>query len=168
MKIVALRCLNWPQNTSESMHMLDDVDQQILAHLRTRGRDSYRHVAAKLKLHPSTVIKRVGRMEKDGVIAHFGANVDYLKMGYEFMALVDIRATKGHIPEVGQRLRTHAGVAAVWDITGQEDMVALLACKTRAEFNRVIKHLGAIPHVERTITHVILDVIKNEWEFVPQ
>ena len=58
--------------------------------------------------------------------------------------------------------------SAAWDITGQEDMVALIACKTRTEFNRVIKHLGAIPHVERTITHVILDVIKSEWEFVPQ
>ncbi|MDE1798700.1 MAG: Lrp/AsnC family transcriptional regulator [Candidatus Micrarchaeota archaeon] len=147
---------------------MDDVDRQIIAHLRFHGRDSYRQLAAKLQLHPSTVIKRVQRMEKDGLLTCFGANVDYLKMGYEFMALVDIRATKGRIPDVSEKLRHHAGVAAVWDITGQEDMVALIVCKTRAEFNRVIKHLGAIPHVERTITHVILDVIKNEWEFVPQ
>lgn len=147
---------------------LDDTDRQILAHLRFRARDSYRRVAAKLKMHPSTVIKRVARMEQEGLLTCFGANVDYLKMGYEFMGLVDIRATKGRIPEVGEKLKHHAGVVAVWDITGQEDMVALLACKNRAEFNRTIKHMGAIPHVERTITHVILNVIKNEWEFVPQ
>ncbi len=157
-----------PIYASKGDNMLDETDRLILEHLRLRGRDSYRQVASKLKLHPSTVIKRVQRMEKSGAIACFGARVDYLKLGYEFMALVDIRATKGHIPEVGQKLRHHPGVVAVWDITGQEDMVALIACKSRLEFNRTIKRMGAIPHVERTITHVILDVIKNEWEFVPQ
>lgn len=148
--------------------MLDEIDRQILAHLRSRGRDSYRQLASKLKLHPSTVIKRVQRMQEEGVISNFGVNVDYLRLGYEFKALTNIRASKGHISEVGQRLRVYPGVVAIWDITGTEDMVALVACKTRSEFNRVIKGMGGIPHVERTITHVILDVIKNEWEFVPQ
>lgn len=145
--------------------MLDDVDSQILAHLRRNGRDSYRQAAAKLKLHPATVIKRVERMRKEGVITGFGANVDYLKLGYEFMALMEIRCESGHISEVGTKLCAQGGVVAVWDITGVEDMMILVACKTRTEFNRTIKRIGALPHVSRTVTHVILNVLKSEREF---
>ncbi len=148
--------------------MLDDTDQRILADLRANARDSFRQIARRLDLHPSTVIKRVEAMKKSGVITGFGANVDYLKMGYEFMALMNIRCTLGHVPEVGAKLRGHAGVVALWDITGDGDIMALVACHNRAEFNKVIKHLGSLPYVERTNTHTVLDVLKNEWEFKPQ
>ena len=42
-----------------------------------------------------------------------------------------------------------------------------MACKTRQEFNKVIKSLSRQLHVERTVTNVVLDVIKKEWEFAP-
>ena len=148
--------------------MLDETDGRILADLRSNARDSYRQIARRLKLHPSTVIKRVEGMRKSGVITGFGAHVDYLKMGYEFMALMAVRCTLGHVPEVGAKFRGHPGVVAVWDITGDGDIMALVACHNRAEFNKVIKHLGALAYVERTNTHVVLDVLKNEWEFRPQ
>jgi len=145
--------------------MLDDVDRQILTYLRHHGRESYRQAARKLGLHPATVIKRVERMTKEGVITGFGASVDYLKLGYEFMALMEIRCASGHISDVGAKLRTQSGVVSVWDITGHEDMMIQVACKTRAEFNRTIKRISGVPHVERTITHVILNVLKSEGEF---
>jgi DNA-binding Lrp family transcriptional regulator len=148
--------------------MLDETDGRILADLRANARDSYRQIARRLKLHPSTVIKRVEAMRKSGVITGFGAHVDYLKMGYEFMALMAVRCTLGHVPEVGAKFRSHPGVVAVWDITGDGDIMALVACHSRAEFNKLIKHLGALAYVERTNTHVVLDVLKNEWEFKPQ
>lgn len=158
--------MNLAETRSPSTHvLLDDVDRRILSHMRLHARDSFRQAAAALKLHPSTVIKRVQRLQREGVIASYGANVDYLKLGYEFMAFVDVRATKGYVPEVGAKLRQLGGVVSVWDTTGTEDIRALLACKTRLEFNRAIKNMGHIPHIERTITHVVLNVIKSEWEF---
>jgi len=39
------------------------------------------------------------------------------------------------------------------------------ACKTRAEFNKTIKRIGSLPYVDRTITHVVLNVLKSEREF---
>jgi DNA-binding Lrp family transcriptional regulator len=147
------------------MHKIDETDWRILGDLRTHGRDSFRQVARRLQLHPATVIKRVEAMRKAGLIRHFGAQVDYFRLGYEFMALVEIRCTAGHIPEVGAKLAAQTSVAAVWDITGHEDMMILIACKTRAEFNKAIKHIGSLPHVERTITHVVLNVLKSEGDF---
>ena len=156
--------MSGPKNEPE-MHKMDDTDWRILGDLRTHGRDSFRQVARRLSLHPATVIKRAEAMRKSGLIRHFGAEVDYLKLGYEFMALVEIRGTSGHIPEVGAKLAAQKSVVAVWDITGHEDMMILAACKTRAEFNSAIKRIGSLPHVERTITHFILNVLKSEGDF---
>ena len=147
------------------MHKMDETDGRILADLRAHGRDSYRQVARRLSLHPATVIKRAQAMQKNGLIKGFGAQVDFLRLGYEFMAMVEIRCTSGRIPEVGAKLAAQRSVVSVWDITGHEDMMILVACKTRAEFNRAIKSIGALAHVERTITHFILNVIKSEGDF---
>jgi DNA-binding Lrp family transcriptional regulator len=147
------------------IYKIDGTDLRILRHLRTQGRDSFRQVARKLQLHPATVIKRIEAMKKAGIITHFGASIDYFKLGYEFMALIEIRCTLGYIPQVGQKLAAQKNVVAVWDITGHEDMMALLACKSRAEFNAAIKQIGSLQHVERTITHFILNVVKSEYQF---
>lgn len=147
---------------------LDDDDQRILAHLRFNARNSYREIAKKLSMHPATLIKRVQRMEKGGAITCYGANVDYLSLGYEFMAIVGISTSHGKLVEVEGKIKELPGIVAVYDVTGDVDAFAIIACKSRAEFNGIIKRLLAIPHLVRTNTHVILNVVKNEWEFVPQ
>ena len=149
-------------------HEMSEDDKRILAHLRFHARDSSREIAKKLSLHPATVIKRMKKMEQGGVITGYGANVNYLGLGYEFMALVGISASHGHLVEVEGKLRSFPGVVSVYDLTGDVDAIALVACKSRFEFNRTIKRLLSVPHIERTNTHVILNVVKNEWEFVPQ
>ncbi len=156
------------RKTSAPSHEIDDDDRRILAHMRFHARDSFREIAKKLKLHPATVIKRVDKMKKAGIITGFGANVDYLSLGYEFMAIVGISATHGHLVEVEGKLRAFPGVVAVYDVTGDVDAFAVVACKNRTEFNGIIKRLLSLPHVEHSNTHVILNVVKNEWEFVPQ
>lgn len=147
---------------------LDEADRQILAHLRFHAHDSFREAAKTLGMHPATLIKRVKRMEAAGAIKSYGANVDYLRLGYEFMAIVGISTAHGHLVEVEERLRAFPAVVAVYDVTGNVDAFAIVACKNRSEFNGTIKRILAIPHVEHTNTHVVLNVVKNEWEFVPQ
>ncbi|VVB57430.1 putative HTH-type transcriptional regulator [uncultured archaeon] len=151
--------------TELKMNELDQTDRRILGYLRTHGRESYRQVARELDLHPATVIKRVEAMQKGGIIRHFGAQVDYVKLGFEFMALVDVRSSANRIPAVGAKLAQEPGVSAVWNITGHDDLVVMVACRTRSEFNHTIKAIGAQPYVERTNTHVVLNVIKNEGDF---
>ncbi|MBS3069017.1 Lrp/AsnC family transcriptional regulator [Candidatus Micrarchaeota archaeon] len=146
---------------------MDKTDTDILAELRRDCRQSYREIAHRLKLHPATVIKRVERMQREKLILGFGANLDLLALGFEFMALIDIRISKGHLLEVEQKLRSLPQVAAIYDVTGDYDAVALVACKNRADFSRMIKKILHEPYVERTNTHVILNVMKDSWEFVP-
>jgi DNA-binding Lrp family transcriptional regulator len=53
-------------------------------------------------------------------------------------------------------------VAAVYDVTGDWDSFVIGYFKDREDLNRFIKKLLGIPFVDRTMTHIVLNVVKEE------
>lgn len=145
--------------------MLDKIDEQILLALRQDARSSFRQMAKKLGIHPTTLISRVGKLEKAGIISGYGANLNLTKLGYEFMGVVQIKIAKGRLIESQERISRLRGVVAVYDVTGEYDSVAIIAAKNREAFSRLIKSFLNLPHVEHTNTQVILNVVKASWQF---
>ena len=145
--------------------MLDKTDVEILAALRQNSRLSFRQMARKLGIHPTTLISRVGRLEKSGVVLGYGANLDLGKLGYDFMGVVQIKIAKGKLLEAQEKISRMRGVVAVYDVTGEYDSVAIIAAKTRESFSQLIKSFLHLPLVEHTNTQVILKVVKPTWQF---
>ena len=145
--------------------MLDKTDEEILHELLKNCRGSYRELATRLKMHPTTLISRMNRLEKTGVVRGYGANVDLGKLGYEFMGMVQIKIAKGNILEAQEKISRLRGVVAVYDITGEYDSVAIIAAKSRESFSHTIKSFLSLPHVEHTNTQVILKTVKEAWQF---
>ena len=145
--------------------MLDKTDDEILRELLKNCRGSYREIASRLKLHPSTLISRMQRLEKTRVVRGYGANVDLGKLGYEFMGMVQIKIAKGKLLEAQEKISRLRGVVAVYDVTGEYDSVAIIAAKSREGFSQTIKSLLAIPYIEHTNTQVILKTVKEAWQF---
>ncbi len=145
--------------------MLDKTDEEILALLRRNCRGSYREMARKLRLHPTTLITRLQKLEKSGVILGYGAHLDLSKLGYDFMGVVQIKIAKGKLLEAQEKISRMRGVVAVYDVTGEYDSVAVIAAKTRESFSQLIKSFLHLPHVEHTNTQVILKVVKPTWQF---
>jgi Lrp/AsnC family transcriptional regulator for asnA, asnC and gidA len=115
-------------------------------------------------MSPAALIERMKRLEQEGIITGYSANFDYLKLGFEFMAIVQI-GIKGDLLRIQQRISKLGGVAAIYDTTGQYDAVAILMCKSRSELSALVKRILAIPGVEKTNTNVVLNVVKKLQEF---
>jgi DNA-binding Lrp family transcriptional regulator len=147
--------------------MVDKTDELILDFLKKHCRASYREIAHRLQLHPTTVITRVQRLEKQGIIRGYSADLNLGKLGYEFMGMVQIKIAKGKLIETQKEISRLRGVVAVYDITGEYDSVAIIAAKSRDAFSRLIKSLLHLPNVEHTNTQVILDTVKESWQFDP-
>jgi len=145
--------------------MIDKTDGEILHELLKNCRGSYREIAKRLKMHPSTLISRMQRLEKTRVIQGYGANVDLGKLGYEFMGMVQIKIAKGNLLVAQERISRLKGVVAVYDITGEYDSVAIIAAKSREGFSQTIKSFLAISYIEHTNTQVILKTVKEAWQF---
>ena len=145
--------------------MLDKTDEEILHELLKNCRGSYRELAARLTLHPTTLISRMNRLEKTRVVQGYGAHVDLGKLGYEFMGMVQIKIAKGKLLEAQEKIGKLRGVVAVYDITGEYDSVAIIAAKSREGFSQTIKSFLTLAHVEHTNTQVILKTVKEPWQF---
>lgn len=143
----------------------DETDARILHELRANCRRSARELAGELGISPSSLIERMKKMEQNGVITGYSANVDYVKLGYEFMAVMQISISHGKILEVQEKVSKLPGVVAVYDVTGGQDSMAVVMCKTRAELSSLVKKILATQHVEKTNTSMILNVVKDPNEF---
>ncbi|MCI3133544.1 Lrp/AsnC family transcriptional regulator [Phenylobacterium aquaticum] len=69
---------------------LDNIDRRILAALAEDGRGSLRDLAEKVGLSQTPLLRRVRRLEKDGVITGYGARLDERKLGYAMSAYVAV------------------------------------------------------------------------------
>ncbi|MDD1767427.1 MAG: Lrp/AsnC family transcriptional regulator [Methanomassiliicoccales archaeon] len=146
---------------------LDELDKRIVEELCISSQGSYRQIAKRLGIHPTTLIQRVKGLEERGIIRGYRANVDYLKLGYEFMAIVHVYV-EGDLLDVQRRIKEIDNVVAVFDVTGECDSIAWVVCKNRDEFSGVIKRMLALPGVKKTNTYVVLNVIKDSYDFIPE
>ncbi|MFA6710576.1 MAG: Lrp/AsnC family transcriptional regulator [Candidatus Methanomethylophilaceae archaeon] len=145
----------------------DEMDRRIIELLCKSSQGSYRQIAKQLGVHPTTLIQRVKTLESKGVINGYRANIDYTRLGFEFMGIVQIYVER-NILGVQETIRKLPQVIAIFDITGDSDSIAWIACRNRDEFSGVVKSILMIEGVKKTNTSVILNMIKDPFDFVPK
>jgi len=146
---------------------LDELDRKILSELSKDSHGSYRRLAVRVGVSPATFIVRVRRLEKEGVILGYSACLNFGKMGFEFTAVIEATITKGAQLDVQRKIAALPGVVAVYDVTGESDSMAIARCRTRSELSRLVKSILAINNVQRTNTHMVLNVIKEDNRAMP-
>lgn len=143
----------------------DELDKRIIELMCRSSQGSYRQIAKQLNVHPTTLIQRVKNLESKGVIKGYRASIDYMKLGFDYMGLVNVYAE--NVVTVQDRIANIPQVISVFDVTGESDCVAWIACLDREEFSEVVKEINAIPDVKKTNTSVILSIKKDPYTYVP-
>jgi len=146
---------------SSKTFTIDDLDLEILKILSIDSRKNKSAIAEELNRSPNTIIKHISNLEKIGVIKNYGAQLDYEKLGYNIIALIELTISKGKMLEIEQDLGKNPDIFAVYDITGEYDALILARFKNRGDLSKMIKEIHTSPYVERTNTHFVLNVIKE-------
>lgn len=145
----------------------DRIDLQILSALVADGRMSYRKLAAKLGLSTATVISRIERMQKAGVLRCTAAIVDYEKLGFAFTVIIEVKVAHGKLFDAEHRIARDRNVYLVLDHTGGTDATVIARFRGREDLDRFVKKVQSMPNVERTETKLVLNVIKDEPTPIP-
>lgn len=148
-----------------SLAEYDELDKRIIELLSKSSQGSYRQIAKQLNVHPTTLIQRVKNLESKGVIKGYRASIDYMALGFDYMGLVNVYAD--NVTTVQDAIGSIPQVISVFDVTGDADCVAWIACVDRDEFSDVVKNINAIPDVKKTNTAVILGIKKDPFSYVP-
>ncbi len=141
---------------------IDETDIIILKELQEDFTTSYRDIAKKLNLSVGTVHNRVKKLKEIGVIKSFAAILDAEKLGFELTAVILMQVEGEDIIEVERNIAKSKSVIAVYDTTGEFDIVAIAKFKSRDELNGFIKETLRIESIKRTVTSIALNVVKEE------
>jgi DNA-binding Lrp family transcriptional regulator len=152
----------WKLNYGSS-HKVDDVDRKIIRLLQEDARKSFNKIAESLGIAVGTAYNRVKNLEDRGILKGYTVMLDSAKLGYGLTGLILIEAEGRYLPEVENELAKLEEVICIYDITGDYDIAVVARFKNRSTLNNFIKSTLKMPHVNRTVTNVVLNVVKEDF-----
>lgn len=148
---------------------LDAIDRRILRALQANGRATYDQLAAEVQLSASAALRRVKRLEDQGVIAGYAAVVPAERVGLALTAFINVRLEKHTDGHKRTPMDLFRAAVQAWPevvecvaLTGETDyqlrvVVADMAHYSRFILDTLLKH----PSVEDCKTSFVMDRIKS-------
>ena len=143
---------------------MDKTDKSLLRIIQQDSRIPLQKIARKLRVPKSTVHYRIGRLEREEIIEGYYAKLNAGRLGYDYMAVVLVKAKYGpqYHKKVGLRLSKIPGVWAVYYVLGDYDFIVLIRATSRDDYMQKLESLSNMPDIERTSTQVVGKVVKED------
>lgn len=120
---------------------LDRTDLQLLAALQGDGRLTNAELAERVHLSPSACLRRVQRLERDGLITGYAARVDPERLGLGLQAFVRVQLARHDAAAIA----AFTGLVEQWDeviachaLTGDMDYLLHVAVRDLEHFSRFL------------------------------
>jgi DNA-binding Lrp family transcriptional regulator len=139
---------------------MDAIDDRIVALLREDARRSFQSIGSQVSLSAPAVKRRVDRLEADGVIRGYSAQVDPGRYGWDTHAVVSLYC-EGRMAarEVREAVASHPEVAAAYTVAGDASAVLHVRARDTEHLERTLERLRDAPGVTRTQTQVVLSTL---------
>jgi Lrp/AsnC family transcriptional regulator for asnA, asnC and gidA len=142
--------------------MLEELEIKIIRALNQNSRKSFREIAKEIGTSAPVVISKIRKLEESGAIKGYIPVLSPESFGYALSAIIAIRISHGKLIETQQKIAEDPRVFAIYDVTGEWDSIVCAHFKNTEDLNRFIKNVLSQQYVDRTVTHLVLNVVKDE------
>lgn len=146
--------------------LVDELEKKVIRALNQNSRKSFREIAKEIGTSAPVVISKIKRLEEAGAIKGYIPILDPEYFGYPLMAVVALRISHGKLIEAQERIAEDPRVISIYDVTGDWDSIVIARFKSREDLNSFIKKILAQKYVDRTVTHIVLNVVKEERRLI--
>jgi len=142
---------------ADESRVLGAIDRRIVGILREEGRISWKELADRVHLAPSSAADRVRRLETLGAIRGYEARIDSAALGRDVRAVVDVALPPGADPALFEaRLAERDEVALAMYVTGPADYTIVVDCAGADGLDGFIRWLKTDAGVARTESKFVL------------
>lgn len=139
------------------------MEERLVELLQKDGRQSSETLARRLGISPSTVLRRIRELTKNGIL-RIVAVVDLGKVGLPLVVVAGIDVTQGKVTSVAEALAQQTAVKFVSTAAGRFDILAFMRFRSNEEFFQFMEMaLASMEGVKDTETFVCLDVRKGRY-----
>lgn len=146
------------------MKPLDKTDRQILTHLQNDGRLTNAKLASMLALSETPCWRRLKRLEEEGYIGSYQANLDRRKLGFGVMAFVQISCTdhdEQSTEEFERIVQQSDNVLSCHNTTGEADFLLQVVAKDLDDYSKFVEDtLRKLPGVSAIRSNLSLREVK--------
>ncbi len=133
--------------------MIDNLDERIIEILKKDSRKPFVEIADELKVSEGTIRSRVRKLLEDGVIQSFTIKTSSKNVKAIIEVKIDVNVNTS---EVAANIAKFDGVSEVFEVTGEEDIVAIIDVTSSPQANDIIERVRRFDNVLATRTRLIL------------
>ena len=148
--------------------MLDETDRRIISVLQKDARASMRSIAEQAGVSLGTVSNRVRRLEEAKVIRGYSVQLDPELSGWELTVVIGLRIQKGRLIEIQEKIAKDNRVYGAYDVTGEFDSMIIARARDRRDLDDLSKNVISIDGVESSVTHLVLNTVKESSTVLPE
>lgn len=142
---------------------MDDIDQAIIAELMADGRISNVELADRVLLTPAPCLRRVQRLESDGVIKGYRAVIDPAAIGRAFEVFIDVVLTNdlASVSTFEDTLAALDEVVEIHRLFGTPDYLIRVAVADLVAFEKFLTaHVLPLPGIQKVSSRFTMKTIK--------
>lgn len=134
---------------------LDETDRKLVSILQAHGRKPTASIARDLNLSRTAVQARIARLERDGIILGYSANLAF-HTGGNVAAMVMLRLSVRPCRVVLDIVLQWPEVLHAYSISGQDDAVLIVSAPTTQSLSRLSDRLLGVDGIQSAETTIIL------------
>ncbi|ABF10081.1 DNA-binding Lrp family transcriptional regulator [Cupriavidus metallidurans] len=138
------------------MAELDQTDRHLLALLQANARESAANLARALGIARTTVVARIARLEKIGVIAGYGVRLGRQMEDNAILAFCGLSVQPKASPAVVRALQRFPEIEELNSVSGPVDYMAVIRCDSHARLDKLLDEIGMLDGVNHTQTSIVL------------
>ena len=130
------------------MVTLDDTDIQLVQILSKNGRIAGIELSKMLDISPSTVTRKIKRLQESGVIQGYLAIIDNEKMGNMARSALTIKLSGGvNINQILDELIQNEDICNIYETMGNYDILLTCCNKNESQIYELIKKIRSMDGV---------------------
>ncbi len=148
-----------------SKQVLDEIDRAILRIVQTQANINNADLARQINLSAPATHARIKRLERDGVIKGYAAQLDREKLGFGFLAFVQV-SLRTHQDDLENAIQAAVAqlpeILECYQVTGQADYLMKVAVRNQRHLEMFLNaRLTPLLKDARIQTSLVLTEIKS-------
>lgn len=131
----------------------DDVDRAILRELQADGRQTVAQLARAVRMSNSAVTERMRRLEDNGVIRGYRAEVDPERLGYTVLAYLRLRYPSSSYGPLHDLLSDMPEVIEAHHVTGDDCFVLKVIAVSMRHLEQLSGRIGTLGSVTTSVSY---------------
>lgn len=148
------------------MLKIDTTDRKLLMLLQRDSNQTIKELASQLNLTPTPVHERIKRLEKNGIIERYRAEIDAKKLGKSLMVLSHVSLqehSKSLLHSFEEKIRALPEVIECYHVSGEHDYLLKVIIPDMQGYREFLtEKLAKIKNIGNVHSSFVVEAVKND------